>query len=427
MSEMRIDEENQIGYPSETTYLQINNNDNVQHRTHKEAIVVVWSVFMGYGILVSFQHKLKEEMNITDIDVHASYIFSSGISCLYFGNLLFRLLHNIIFGFVNSRVRVYISMISMILSMMIISVCIFACKFHYVSLVWISYLLGGISIGSFESNMITSITPLGHTTKLWAIVGMPVGFSTILIGGFVLSALNVPPISIYIGVLVFIVLGIIVFRIFIPVCQIQNNCLTIVEFIQQLREFKLWFSNIWINSVSLLLDMFCVGTFTSLMLYVFDGTNVPLFMQNEITMDKNWYFVVFNSCSMFGDISGRTLAYVVGKKIKLLGQYPFLWLVFSAIGIAGCLTKTGILSWFGIYLIMHANGFIYASTTRHIDENIVNKYNLISLSVWLFVGDIGSVVGSNVIEMIKFAICKNSSPLVCISQAVTESLTPLFI
>ena len=47
MSEMRIDEENQIGYPSETTYLQINNSDNVQHRTHKEASVVVWSVCMG--------------------------------------------------------------------------------------------------------------------------------------------------------------------------------------------------------------------------------------------------------------------------------------------------------------------------------------------------------------------------------------------
>jgi hypothetical protein len=37
--------------------------------------------------------------------------------------------------------------------------------------------LGGVGIGTFESNLLSTIAPLGKRTKLWAIVGMPVRFS----------------------------------------------------------------------------------------------------------------------------------------------------------------------------------------------------------------------------------------------------------
>lgn len=48
-----------------------------------------------------------------------------------------------------------------------------------------------------------------------------------------------------------------------------------------------------------------------------------------------------------------------------------------------------------IFLIFFANGAIYATTTRHIDQHIGKEFNLIALSIWLFVGDWGSVLGSN--------------------------------
>ena len=38
--------------------------------------------------------------------------------------------------------------------------------------------------------------------------------------------------------------------------------------------------------------------------------------------------------------------------------------------------------------------------SRHIDANIDHKYNLIALSVWLFIGDIGSVAGSNTLAYV---------------------------
>ena len=43
------------------------------------------------------------------------------------------------------------------------------------SLVWVytSYGLGGVGIGTFESNLLASISTLGPDTKLWAITGMP--------------------------------------------------------------------------------------------------------------------------------------------------------------------------------------------------------------------------------------------------------------
>ena len=66
--------------------------------------------------------------------------------------------------------------------------------------VYISYALGGVAIGSFESNLLSVITPLGPQTKVWAIIGLPLGFTCVSVGGFILMAsLKVPPVALYIG------------------------------------------------------------------------------------------------------------------------------------------------------------------------------------------------------------------------------------
>ena len=49
-----------------------------------------------------------------------------------------------------------------------------------------AYLLGGMGVGSFESNLVASISPLGPSTKLWAIVGLPLGFNVISVVGYLL-------------------------------------------------------------------------------------------------------------------------------------------------------------------------------------------------------------------------------------------------
>ncbi len=167
--------------------------------------------------------------------------------------------------------------------------------------------------------------------------------------------------------------------------------------------------------------MFCVSLFTGLVLYIYDGNYVQLFPNCDIVMDKNWYFVVFNLCSMMGDTLGRKTAYVVGKKTVFFGKYPFVLLVFSLFGTILCTFKYGSLCAIGISLIMFGNGILYGSTTKHIDKCIDKQYNLIALSMWLFVGDIGSVIGSNLIEPIKLIICKHPTLYTCVNGIVSVS------
>ena len=52
-------------------------------------------------------------------------------------------------------------------------------------------------------------------------------------------------------------------------------------------------------------------------------------------------------------------------------------------------------------------GSVYALSTRHIDAKVPHAYNLISLSVWLFVGDIGSITGSNTWQPFQPIVCKS--------------------
>ena len=54
-----------------------------------------------------------------------------------------------------------------------------------------------MGVGTFESNLLSVITPLGPQTKVWAICGMPVGFNIINIGGFLLLLAGLPLWGIY--------------------------------------------------------------------------------------------------------------------------------------------------------------------------------------------------------------------------------------
>lgn len=64
------------------------------------------------------------------------------------------------------RYRVYMSMLCMMISMFIISVLIFTLKIHHMSLIFVSYIIGGVAVGSFEANVISALTPLGDDTKV---------------------------------------------------------------------------------------------------------------------------------------------------------------------------------------------------------------------------------------------------------------------
>ena len=247
-------------------------------RPHRLIIFVTLSMFMGYAILVSFQHKLKVAYGIPDSGSPLSHEFSNAVSFLYIGNLIFRLAHNFIFAPIKPRNRVYVAILSMALSMTILSIFVFVLEYtNTLAWVYIAYVFGGIGIGSFESNLLSAITPLGHTTKIWAIIGFPLGFAVILIGGFMASTIGVPTQVIYFFVLACLLLACAVFFFAIPVVNIENNANTINAFISNLKHWREWFPSIFIYCIALLFNMFAVSLFAGIMLYVFNGDELPLF------------------------------------------------------------------------------------------------------------------------------------------------------
>ena len=107
--------------------------------------------YSGYATLFSMQGEVLKALygeNTTE----EPEIFAFACSFLYFGNLVFRLGHNVVFGFASPRLRVVISMCAMAMSMWTVgSIFVwFRDDDSYIWLVFIGYGLGGISIGWYN-------------------------------------------------------------------------------------------------------------------------------------------------------------------------------------------------------------------------------------------------------------------------------------
>jgi hypothetical protein len=383
-----------------------------EKQPYKRVMVVSISMFMGYAILISFQHKLKEAFGIGDKATSRSHEFGFAVSFLYIGNLVFRLAHNFVFFFVKPRYRVHISMGCMMLSMFILGIFVFVLDYTDTLLwVYIAYVLGGVGIGSFESNLLSAITPLGHSTKMYAVIGFPIGFAGILVGGFCLTALSVRPEIVYLITLGALACGLAMFTFGIPVVSIHNNADTFSAFVDNVKHWREWLPPISWHCIALAIDMYCVSLFSGVMLYILNGDQVPLFGPDSSTrLPHDWFFVMYNMFTLAGDSSSRKLAYFFKPR------HPFWFLIASFVGAAICLSKIAIIAPIGIFLVFFANGSIYASTTRHIDTHVLKEFNLIALSFWLFVGDFGSVAGSNTISFVRDVVCSHHEHYMCTAK-----------
>lgn len=324
------------------------------------------------------------------------------------GNLLFRLLHNVIFAAFTPRIRVVISLVSMSFSMAILICSYWMFRSTSVIVVYVAYLIGGIGIGSFESNILATITPLGHDTKLWAMMGISVGFFLITVGGYAFMAitgLDVLYIYITVGIACFLSIFLWLFRIPIPTSYRETGQ-SFSQFMGHLRSWREWLPAVKWHCIALLVDMFCLSYNTAINQYIYDGQQFPLFgviAPRFMIIDQNVFLMLLNLFQFIGDISGRKIIYYFKLNTK-----PCYFLVLSVLGLMGCMSKVPVIALISTMLVMLANGLIYSSSTYFMDNQLVGgdrKYLLTSLSVWLFIGDIGSVVGSNVWESIVPVVC----------------------
>lgn len=367
---------------------------------YRAALTTV-SVFMGYSGMIVLQDKLKTRLDI-QTGTDEAYVFGVAVSFLYLGNLIFRLLHNVIFSFLKPRQRVMISYCSMTFAMLTLVIPYFIFDMKHLVFVFIAYLVSGVGIGTFESNLISCLTPLGHQTKSWAVVGIPLGFNFISIGSFLVFWIFPESVALEAGVYFFIaamnMCGLLVYIFFIPNVEFEGTTTTISLFIQDLKRFREWLPLIWKHSLGLMIDMFAVSIFSAIALYIFDVSEVPLWPRSETQVPKNAFSMVYYTFSFCGDFFSRRIAY----RDRL--RNPIYFLVLSVIGAGMVLSKTALVAPLGMFCVMFANGSIYAQTTKFVDVYVDKQYNLMALSAWLFIGDVGSFVGAQITQPLRSAV-----------------------
>ena len=177
------------------------------------------------------------------------------------------------------------------------------------------------------------------------------------------------------------------------------------------RAWREWLPKIGWQCLALCLDMRAVSFFTGISYWLYSGKKVAMLGTHNYSwlVDKHWFFVFFNALQLLGN--GRALR-IVYRLSKI--YHPCLYLVVSAIGAGMLLSTVPQLGPIGIGLVFFANGAVYGSSTRHIDLHVDKKFNLLALSIWLFAGDVGSVIGSNSWQEVAVALHgSDNAPYYC--------------
>jgi len=224
----------------------------------------------------------------------------------------------------------------------------------------------------------------------------------ITIGGYAVISLGVPTGYVYLATLVALGFGIAAFMVRIFRRAGEAHAVDLLSFILDLarsdsmshfiQKFQLrnWVPQILWPSFALMLDMF----FLSLL-------SPGAVIQNLYKPDQQVHFGLFNKGLVFryyvviysvlffvGDTSSRKIFY--NRKYI----FPITFLVFCLVSGALFVSAVTELVLFAGLFAAFANGSIYAQASRMIDTTVPKKNHLIALSFWLFIGDIGSVIGS---------------------------------
>ena len=160
--------------------------------------------------------------------------------------------------------------------------------------------------------------------------------------------------------------------------------------------------------------MFFVATVSTVLLYIFNADKVPLFLPGDEThlMDHDFFFAIPNFAGFLGDSLSRNLAYKIRGLKKRHRRYQIILccMFLSVCGGVCAISKIGILAPLAMFLIFFGNGMLYASSNRFIDAEIASQFSLITLSVWLLFGDIGSVIASESVDTVRSVACDMFNP-----------------
>ncbi|CAD7974672.1 unnamed protein product [Amoebophrya sp. A25] len=336
-----------------------------------------------------------------------------------------------------------------------------------VVLVVTAYLFSGLAVGTFESNAMASLAPLGPETKLWAVIGLPLGFNVISVGGMAALSLGFPRYGLYVFVLVSNLIALFLYRFTLPsvvrqkggssrsccfwrsserageatstqrfvshslgnevqdeehfaeagqrVRVQEDQSFGVTELSSTSRGMKSSLLRVLPHSLGLMIAMFGVASCTGISTNIFSASKVPLFADDpnsRFLIDQHVYLAIQNAFVFVGDSVSRKIVYHQLKEQSHFRGSIFLqirlllaFVCFTVAGLYLLSLRMGATAILGSFLIFYANGSTYATTTRWVDLRLDANFHVSALSFWLFVGDIGSVAGSSLTDVYHRFLC----------------------
>lgn len=430
----------------------VDNTWKAPREIYQELFFVALPIFMAYGAVVSMQRKLKDqfEINFNGMTHSQVMLFEHGTSMNFLGNLIFRLAHNVVLATFKPRERVLTALCVMFCASFSIGFWIYIMKVAWIPIIAICYFLTGCAVGTFEANILSCVTPLGQESKLWMMIGIPVGFNAVAIGGMFAIEAGMDPVYIWFTVTAGCVVSMFIFSYSIPevptikymtagdnviikdylmnpafngkdgevVQMLSPRVYTIriqetgqvvrmdkdefehvggnnFKLAQWLAEWRNWGPLIGCNAGATMIIMFNLQFFICFNLYAM--TTETGFLQitwypgaEARTLSCNTFFGIMAMFQFFADFISRNLVFRMSLNIN-----PFYCSCVAVIGGILCWMRTPALTLMGMFCISFAVGSCYSLSVRHIDAFVPVEYNLIAVSVWLLCGDVGSVTGSN--------------------------------
>ena len=258
------------------------------------------------------------------------------------------------------------------------------------------------------------LAALGHRTKIIGISGIPIGIFLVIVPGFIAVTAGLPVEYIYWSVFAMLLGGMAILLNGLTFPEIDwllssaeslggrtlDDGLEDIEV--EARESEAPGSLAWVMpvvSVGLVftVNMLVVSAFSpGVLLYLYNTPRIPIqtpWWSGEVL--TGYFFAIFSSFGFIADVVSRKRVY--SRKPSV---HPVWFLPFTMLGVVVIGTGIPAIAPIGTLSIFFGNGSIYAQSCRWIDMRI--KRDLVfANSLFFFLGDCGSVIGSFLIPFIR--------------------------
>lgn len=383
------------------------------------AMLVMTFVIQGYTLIGPLQHDFKHALNISDVG-DLGHTFTQAAGFVQISKFAMTLGQRVLLGFVSPVVRVYIAMGLMVAGTIIPPLFVFTLGMNWMGLVWMCYGTIGLSLGIFEPTFLSVITPLGPLTKSWAILGFPAAFGIVNIIGRSCMALFGTPVSVLFWYIVLCVpVGVVAFFVITPP-ESEGQGVREARLRQSFRDWRSWFLKMVPFMLVNIVSHFVMESVLPAIFNTYNADLVPLYDRASITnlMDKNCFLVVLSIFNMAGDILSRKFGYCLELDRFRANMFVLgIALVCCIGGLALTIRGVAIESWFAVFLAFWGAGLNYAVTAKYIDRFVPREHNLAAYSLWMFVGYGGAIMGSYMVDTVRYWICGDGEyPYECLAS-----------